>query len=180
MAEINFTSLPSFALLGYHLKVLYAITYFGHALLPEIERTFPGDKVQRLEITTASIKIGKVDPQVVQALIDLIEDDLIKLYVKPYRIEVVEPQGTLLDLLGQMGKIPVGLKTKLLQKQFETDFSSQGAGYWCNDPDTSERIELTEHGILAHISLTDKGREVWSLLGTVRHRLRKELMMAAI
>lgn len=180
MTDVEFSSLPSFALLGYHLKVLYAIDYFGHALLPEIERTFPSDEVQRLEISTASIKLGKVDSQVVQALIDLIEDDLIKLYVKPYRIEVAEPQGTLLYLLGQMGEIPVGMKTKLLEGQFETDFSFQGAGYWCDDPDTGERIELAEHGLLAHLSLTDKGREVWNLLKTVRCRLSKEAMMAAI
>ena len=60
MGELS--SIPTFELLGYHLKVLYAIEYYGPARPEDLAREFPGESDQALE--TEKGRIARAVPRV--------------------------------------------------------------------------------------------------------------------
>lgn len=176
MQDAKLTLLPSFELLGYHLKVLYVIEYFGRATIGDLESVFPSNTIQRLEVDTASIKFGRINAQAIAALVDLIQNDLVCLYTQPYEIQLEASLKETLNLLEQRGEISTNEKTKLLQKAIIDDHYFQSEEYWCYDPQTQAKVVLSKHGVIAFLSVTEKGKEIWKMLPTVRTRLFKELI----
>jgi len=175
MIEPEVAKLSTFELLGTYLKVLYVIEYYGKAILDDIVREFPGDKIQTLKMDKAYIKVGKMNQEAVVALEDLIKDGLVKVFVRPYEIEPSQSFKETIDLLERTGEISKEEKEKLLRKYIESDPHYQGEEYWCID-EKGNRIKLTHHGVFLVLSLTDKGKRIWELLSTARERIFKELL----
>jgi len=170
MGELS--SIPTFELLGYHLKVLYAIEYYGPARPEDLAREFPGESDQALETEKGRIRVRRISEKAVLALKDLIQEGLVEIRIRPYEIK-----GPFDDSFRKLLSIKrIGMVDgEAARKWREMDPGFQGEGFWCYD-DKGERVDLSDKGVLCTLMVTERGRDIWKLLPKVRERLFMEVL----